>query len=124
MGLVFNTFTNPFPLGQSLPPGDYYIISTDNNGAGNCSSPAHNFSITEPVALVSSVTPSLVSCNNINVGPNNDGSVIFNTLGGTPPYSEIISVTSGGLPLNPSALSTGSYVAEVFDALVVPLFQR
>ena len=116
MGLVFNTFTNPFPLGQSLPPGDYYIISTDNNGAGNCSSPAHNFSITEPVALVSSVTPSLVSCNNINVGPNNDGSVIFNTLGGTPPYSEIISVTSGGLPLNPSALSPGSYVAEVFDA--------
>ena len=79
---------------QTLPEGSYTLQVFDQYGCGDLL----NIQIIEPEPLIANVLTNDVTCFN-----GNDGSVIINPLGGSPPYS----FNYGGININ--ALSAGTY---------------
>jgi len=91
----------------NLIAGNYSITVTDANG---CSATA-NVTVTQPTALVTSIT----SQTNVSCNLGNNGSINTSTGGGTPPYNYAWTpkVSSGPSATN---LSAGNYTLTVTDA--------
>jgi len=91
---------------SGLAPGSYDVIATDKN---SCSYAA-NFTLTEPTALVATVSVTDEIC----IGENN-GAIDLNVSGATPPYSFLWS--TGQNTVNISLLSGGDYGVTVTDGI-------
>jgi subtilisin family serine protease len=85
---------------NSLPAGNHTVTVTDDN---NCTG-SLVVTINEPLQLTTNPTVTDVSCNG-----DSDGSVVLNTSGGTPNYTE----NWGGE--NPNTLSAGTYSVTITD---------
>lgn len=84
----------PFTVNNfgSLPPGDYFILFTENDGPNTaCTQTSAIFTISESAVLLS-VNATVVKNDNCNV---NAGQIAVTGSNGTPPYSYQI-VTAGG----------------------------
>ena len=85
---------------SALAAGTYPVNVTDDN---NCTG-STTITITEPSAITTSPTVTDVQCNG-----DSDGTVVLNTSGGTPSYTE----DWGGE--NPNALAAGTYGVTITD---------
>ncbi len=90
---------------SGLAPGTYSVTVTFVNG---CTAD-DSYTVTEPPALVSSVTGSDVSCNG-----GSDGSADLTVSSGTPPYS--YSWSDGSVTQDLIGVAAGSYSVTVSDA--------
>ena len=95
---------------SNLPPGEYSVTITDNNG---CTGTAGPVSITEPDRLVASVD----QVSHLTVYGAGDGAISISVTGGTPPYA--ISWTGAGgftsSAEDPDGLTPGYYSVVVTD---------
>ncbi len=90
---------------HNVSGGNYSVTITDANG---CSLTA-SFTVSEPVAMTASITPTPVSCFG-----GNDGAADLTVTDGTPPYTYLWSTFATTEDL--TGLTAGNYVAIVTDA--------
>lgn len=92
----------------ALCAGTYRVMVTDDNG---CVSAAYE-TISEPLALISSITSSTdVSCNGVC-----DGTATVSVSGGTAPYTYSWDDPSSQSTSNPTGLCAGAFTVTVTDA--------
>lgn len=123
-GYTFEWFTCPKPgvttgvtdqNPNTLCAGDYYVIVTDNNGAG-CTAESACITISEPTEIDATAQVYQISCFGVC-----DGAVDVDATGGTPPYtySWISLPNPPGLGVGAtdslSGLCAGQYEATVTD---------
>jgi len=92
---------------NNLAPGSYSVTVRDANSCPV----THNFTIVEPLALVTSVGTQT----NVSVYGGNDGSATVTATGGTAPYTYLWSPV-GGTSDTASNLSAGTYNVLVTDS--------
>lgn len=90
----------------NLTAGNYSVTITDSNG---CST-LRNFTLTQPVALVNTVTKTDVTCNGTPTG-----TALVVTTGGAAPYSYQW-LPAGGTAATATGLYAGTYTVAVTDA--------
>ncbi len=105
----YNWNNNTFPdsaIITNLTTGVYLLSITDANGCVV----NNQYTITEPAALVASVTSFTdITCNGLN-----DGTIQTNTIGGTPPYSYQWNPTISTTP-NVTNLGLGYHILAIVD---------
>ncbi|HEY1192953.1 MBG domain-containing protein [Flavobacterium sp.] len=89
-----------------LSAGNYTLTVGDSNGCIKM----ENFTITQPVALVPSITKTDISCNG-----GSNGSATVSVTGGTGAYTYSWS-PSGGTASTASGLTAGNYIVTIKDA--------
>lgn len=93
-------------VASNLAPGNYSVRVTDAIGCTNTA----NATITQPVALSTSVSTSDASCFGAS-----DGSATISAIGGTGPYSYAWA-PSGGSAATASGLTSGNYTVTITDS--------
>ena len=91
---------------SNLSSGNYSVTVTDNNGCTVIAST----SVSQPVQINVSTTPSAASCNGIN-----DGMIMASASGGSAGYSYLW-FPAGGNSAAATGLAAGSYTVTVTDA--------
>lgn len=89
-----------------LSAGVYTLTVTDSNGCTKI----ENYTITQPVALIPSITKTDISCNG-----GSNGSATVSVTGGTGAYTYLWS-PSGGTAATASGLFAGNYIVTIKDA--------
>jgi gliding motility-associated-like protein len=106
--------SNTTGIFTDLPPGNYFVSVSDQNGCGPLNS--SNFSFTEPAALTVTVEPT--SNKTLACYGDNNGSLDINVGGGTAPY-DFSWTEPGGFTAttqNISGLEAGLYNLTITDA--------
>ena len=101
--VLFSQSTLPNQIyNQSLSDGNYSIYVQDEYGCSDIL----NFTIQSPNLLSANVLTDSVSCYG-----GNDGSMLLQGIGGTPPYFPNYGTNPNtGTPINENQLSEGTYI--------------
>ena len=104
---VWNNVIGNSPSGNGLPPGNYFVIITDQNGCSDSS----NSLVTEPPILSAIIN----NQTNVTCFGGNNGSATITVNGGTPPYTYNWNIP-GETASTISNLTAGNYTVTVTDA--------
>ena len=106
--ILFNQSTLPNQIyNQSLSDGNYSLYVQDEYGCTDIL----NFTIQSPNLLSANVITDSVSCYG-----GNDGSMLLQGIGGTPPYFPNYGTNPNtGTPINENQLSEGTYIVSLAD---------